>query len=53
MLRIERELEEARGRLSAIRQAKYKKKGFNGLDSSDSEAYDTRYIYIYFIYLSF
>lgn len=42
VLRIERELEEARGRLSAIRQAKYKKKGFNGLDSSDSDAYDTR-----------
>lgn len=42
VLRIERELEEARGRLSAIRQAKYKKKGVNGLDSSDSDAYDTR-----------
>ncbi|XP_014254779.1 talin-1 isoform X2 [Cimex lectularius] len=38
VLRIERELEEARGRLTAIRQAKYKKKG----GDSDSEVYDTR-----------
>ena len=39
VLRIERELEEARGRLTAIRQAKYRIKGTEG---SDSDGYETR-----------
>ncbi|XP_073980591.1 talin_middle and talin-RS domain-containing protein rhea isoform X4 [Rhodnius prolixus] len=41
VLRIERELEEARGRLTAIRQAKYKRRGGAG-DTNDSDIYDTR-----------
>ncbi|KAL1132788.1 hypothetical protein AAG570_010740 [Ranatra chinensis] len=43
VLRIERELEEARGRLTAIRQAKYRLKGG---DASDSEGYGSRYMHI-------
>uniref|UniRef100_A0A146KWR6 Talin-1 n=3 Tax=Lygus hesperus TaxID=30085 RepID=A0A146KWR6_LYGHE len=41
VLRIERELEEARGRLTAIRQAKYKKK--DGNESDSYERFDDSY----------
>ncbi|XP_014474910.1 PREDICTED: talin-1 isoform X3 [Dinoponera quadriceps] len=47
VLRIERELEEARGRLTAIRQAKYKNRpdlaDDGELDQSGYEGYTTRY----------
>ncbi|XP_015597713.1 talin-1 isoform X2 [Cephus cinctus] len=48
VLRIERELEEARGRLTAIRQAKYKNRSDvsdtdTDLDQSGYESYTTRY----------
>lgn len=49
VLRIERELEEARGRLTAIRKAKYKSKtdtsddGETDADQSGYESYTTRY----------
>ncbi|XP_075218972.1 talin_middle and talin-RS domain-containing protein rhea isoform X1 [Lycorma delicatula] len=42
VLRIERELEEARGRLTAIRQAKYKLKGGDSPSDTD-EQYDSSY----------
>ncbi|XP_032666457.1 talin-1 isoform X3 [Odontomachus brunneus] len=48
VLRIERELEEARGRLTAIRQAKYKNRpdladADGDIDQSGYESYTTRY----------
>lgn len=48
VLRIERELEEARGRLTAIRQAKYKNRpdlsdGDGDVEQSGYESYTTRY----------
>ena len=46
VLRIEKQLEEARGRLTAIRQAKYKLRGADSdseADSSGYEAFTTRY----------
>lgn len=55
VLRIERQLEEARGRLTAIRQAKYKMKG-GDTSASDTEpdgygsgyeSFTTRYINIF------
>lgn len=48
MLRIERELEEARGRLTAIRQAKYKNRGDSDPDTDadqsgyEGQKYETR-----------
>lgn len=44
VLRIERQLEEARGRLTAIRQAKYKLKGGDGSASdTEPEMYEPTY----------
>lgn len=41
VLRIERELEEARSRLTAIRQAKYKQKGENSPSDGEQEGFDS------------
>lgn len=41
MLRIERELEEARSRLTAIRQAKYKQKGENSPSDGEQDGFDS------------
>lgn len=50
VFRIERQLEEARGRLTAIRQAKYKLKGGESDGETDGyqsgyESFTTRYVY--------
>jgi len=41
VLRIERELEEARSRLTAIRQAKYKQKGENSPSDGEQDGFDS------------
>ncbi|XP_047524858.1 talin-1 isoform X1 [Pieris napi] len=43
VLRIEKELEEARGRLTAIRQAKYKLRGDTSGDDTDTDGQDVQH----------
>lgn len=43
VLRIERQLEEARGRLTAIRQAKYKKGGDTSASDTEPDGYGSGY----------